>query len=167
MILVIGPGKCPMCGENGREVHPFTIRSMLKDEWLSDILHDKYFFCANPDCETVYYSGSGKSAFQKDQLKIRVGLKEKTSQRTLCYCFGYTMEDIEREIRENRRNTIPKDISSKIESGLCHCEDANPEGRCCLGNVALALRDGLRCYGANKADQTDKILPTNNCCELE
>ena len=162
----IHKASCPVCGQRGRSVQTFTIRSLVKEQSLSAIADDGYFFCTNPDCAVVYYGASKDSVFQKDQLKIRVGLKEKAPPRTVCYCFGHTIEDVHREIRERGKSTVEKDISEKIEAGLCHCEDANPEGRCCLGRVAVAVKEGFRIYGAKKDDVDVPVANVSDCCKF-
>jgi hypothetical protein len=164
-MTLVAIDKCPACGQKGRRVQTFTIRSLIKYQSLSAVGNDDYFFCANGKCEVVYYCGSKESVFQKHQLKIRAGLKEKTSQRTLCYCFGQTIEDVHREIRETGISTIEKEISRKIEAGLCHCEDANPEGRCCLGRVADAVKEGFRISGTEQDEIAVSAANPSDCCK--
>ena len=163
----IDKSTCPVCGQKGRRVQTFTIRSLIKDQLLSAVRDTDYFFCANPNCAAVYYAASKDSVFQKDQLNIRVGLKEKEPPRTVCYCFGHTIEDVHREIREKGKSTVEKDISEKIEAGLCHCEDANPEGRCCLGRVAVAVKEGFRIYGTKKDDVGIPVFNISDCCKFK
>lgn len=145
---------CPICGEFGNRVELFTVRSLVKESFIAAIREDVYFFCTDPDCEVVYFSLS-KDVIRKYQIKTRVGLKEKEAPRPVCYCFGHTMEDIHDEIQQKGRSTAEKDISDKIQAGLCHCDDANPEGRCCLGNVVIAVREAFRLY--TKQEQPDAL----------
>ena len=125
---------CPICGEFGKRVELFTVRSLVKEDFIAAIREEDYLFCAASNCEVVYYSFS-KDVIRKYQIKTRVGLKEKEAPRPVCYCFGHTIEDIYGEIQQKGKSTAEKDISDGIQAGLCHCEDANPEGRCCLGRV--------------------------------
>lgn len=115
----------------------------------------------------VYYTAVKDSVFYKDQLKVRVGLKENAPPRTVCYCFGDTIEDVHEEILKKGTSTIEKNILDKIQAGFCHCEVANPEGRCCLGRVAIAVRDGFRLLGAKKKDADIALSETANCCKCE
>lgn len=131
---------CPVCTQMGRKVELFTVRSVAREDFIRTLRDDDYYFCASPDCAVVYYGALRDSTIEKDRLKTRVGLKEKNGPRPLCYCFGYTIEDIHHEIRETAASTVEKEIAGKIEAGLCHCEEANPEGRCCLGRVATAVK---------------------------
>jgi hypothetical protein len=164
MILQIDQPTCPVCGQKGRSVQTFTIRSLIKEQSLSAIGDDNYLFCINPDCDAVYYSASRDSVFEKDRLKVRVGLKEKASPRTLCYCFDHTIEEVNKEIRETGKSSVADDISRKIEAGLCHCEDANPEGRCCLGRVAVSVREALH-GGRNEGRNVPKTAH-DDCCKI-
>ena len=145
---------CPICGEFGNRVELFTVHSLVQESFIATIREDLYFFCANPDCEVVYYSFC-KDVIRKCQIKTRVGLKEKEAPRPVCYCFGHTIEDSHEEIQQKGRGTVEKEISDKIQAGLCHCEDANPEGRCCLGNVAIAVREAFGLY--TKQEELDAL----------
>jgi len=166
MVREINKSRCPICEQEGRTVQIFTVQALMKAESLSNIRDGDYLFCANADCSVVYYAASADLVFQKESLKIRVGLKEKEAPRPVCYCFGYTIEDIQREIQETGKSTFEEVISNKIEAGLCHCEDANPEGRCCLGNVAIAVIRALQLHHTNQ-DETVPLAGTLDCCNQE
>ena len=155
---------CPVCKAAGKKVELFTVRSLVRADWIAGLGGDDYLFCANPDCDVVYYS-EGQNLIRKHQLKTRVGLKEKEAPRPVCYCFGHTVEDIHAEIRETGKSTVGREITDKIEASLCHCEDANPEGRCCLGNVAAAVIEALRAYDATKEKQAVVIAAAQDCCQ--
>lgn len=156
---------CHVCGELGKSVQLFTVRSLIKEQFLEAVGEAEYFFCSNPNCGVVYYSFA-KEVIRKHQIKTRVGLKEKEAPRSVCYCFGYTIENIHDEIRETGRSTVEKEISNKIQSGLCHCEDANPEGRCCLGNVSIAVKEAFSSAKKNDS-QRDSVEMLYNCCKSQ
>lgn len=46
----------------------------------------------------------------------------------ICYCFGYTAEDIKRDIQENGKSFIMEKILSEKKSGSCDCAEKNPKG---------------------------------------
>jgi hypothetical protein len=50
-------------------------------------------------------------------------------QDLICYCFGYTAEDIRVDLAENGRSTIVARIMKEKKNGGCNCESANPKGR--------------------------------------
>ncbi len=46
----------------------------------------------------------------------------------VCYCFGYTVADIERDVRENGTSTIVARIRAEKRFGNCRCAEKNPKG---------------------------------------
>ncbi len=48
----------------------------------------------------------------------------------ICYCFGYTREDIEEDLLRNHgRSTIIARITDEKKAKNCQCKDKNPKGR--------------------------------------
>jgi hypothetical protein len=48
----------------------------------------------------------------------------------VCYCFGYSRHDIEKDYRENNgQSTILARIKSEKKAGKCNCAEKNPKGR--------------------------------------
>ena len=47
----------------------------------------------------------------------------------ICYCFGYSAADIERDILNNGRSTIIERILDEKKAGGCQCKEMNPKGR--------------------------------------
>lgn len=48
----------------------------------------------------------------------------------ICYCFGYSEEDIIRDVRENKgASSILERILSEKKKGACNCEHNHPKGR--------------------------------------
>jgi len=47
----------------------------------------------------------------------------------ICYCFGYTEEDIEGDARAHGRSTIMERIMAEKKGGRCRCAEKNPKGR--------------------------------------
>ena len=46
----------------------------------------------------------------------------------VCYCFGYTAADIEKDVRLNGRSTILERILTEKKAGKCRCAVKNPRG---------------------------------------
>lgn len=46
----------------------------------------------------------------------------------VCYCFEYTQEDIEQDVRKNGRSTILARILAEKQGGRCECATKNPQG---------------------------------------
>lgn len=51
------------------------------------------------------------------------------SEEIICYCFNYTVADIERDARQHNRSTILARILAEKKSGGCQCATRNPHGR--------------------------------------
>ena len=75
---------------------------------------------------------------------MRVGIKEEEDPIPVCYCFGFTRKEIQREVVETGRSTILDRIKTEVKAGNCACEVKNPSGKCCLADVTRAVKDRLR-----------------------
>ncbi len=47
----------------------------------------------------------------------------------ICYCFEYSREDIERDVRQHGHSTITEKIIAEKKFGNCQCSKKNPKGR--------------------------------------
>lgn len=47
----------------------------------------------------------------------------------VCYCFGYTVNDIEQDFIKNERSLIIEKISAEKKACGCDCVNKNPKGR--------------------------------------
>jgi len=56
----------------------------------------------------------GKIEFQPDNL--------------VCFCFGHTRKEIEKDYLENGESTIMAKITSEKKRGGCDCANKNPKG---------------------------------------
>ncbi|WP_447974472.1 putative iron-sulfur cluster-binding metallochaperone [Nitrospira sp. Kam-Ns4a] len=128
---------CHQCGQEGRPVDRITIQALLKPEARGAVTGDQYLFCETQDCPVVYYGGDG-TQFSKDQIRVRVGLKEKQDPVPVCYCLKVTERMIREEIERRGRSTASARIRAAVKAGNCRCEVENPSGRCCLGEVIRA-----------------------------
>lgn len=128
---------CPVCHLKGKRVPLITLKSLLKPTSLETINHEEcYAFCSNPSCEVVYFSHS--KTFSKDMLKVRVYQKDEGLDVPVCYCFNWTRERIIEAMQDNERPT--DHIREQVQAGRCGCEVNNPQGSCCLGNVAAFMK---------------------------
>jgi hypothetical protein len=123
----------------GKPVKKKTLEHLLKEDRTSLIRNIQYYFCPSPCCNVVYFSRNTDN-FYKADLKVRVGLKETEEPIPVCYCFGYTKKMIVEDFLKNGRSTIHEEITKKVKEGICRCEATNPQGACCLGNVAQVLK---------------------------
>jgi len=139
-----GPAQCPECGALGKPVARLTLGALLKPEARSRIpLQEEFCFCRMATCDVVYFR-DGKALFRKDDLGVRVGLKEpQDPMAPVCYCFGWTPEKIRAEIQASGKSTVIDQIKAQVKDGNCYCEVTNPQGSCCLGNVAKAVQEAM------------------------
>ena len=131
---------CPRCGETAKIVPAVTLETLLKPEAKAALeTLEGFHFCKTPTCGVVYFHGD--IILWEDDLTIPVGIKEGTVPATLCYCFGWTKEMIKEELKERGETTALDDIKTKMKDPGCACEIRNPSGRCCLADVAGALKE--------------------------
>ncbi len=133
-----GPARCAECGQPGKEVDPITVKALLTPEALARLSAPAHRFCATASCPVAYF-GEGE-AFDREDLAVPVFQKEPPGNRTVCYCFAVTEADLRREIVESGRSTAAQRISAHVKAGRCACEIKNPQGSCCLGNVAAVVK---------------------------
>ncbi len=128
---------CHLCGREGQPVDRMTVEALLKPEARSEVDGSPYQFCDALDCPVVYYAADG-TQFKKDQVRVRVGLKETEDPVPVCYCFQVTERMIHEEIQRTGRSSASDYIRAEVKAGHCRCEVENPSGRCCLGDVIQA-----------------------------
>ncbi len=135
-----GPGACPRCGAVGRPVADQTILAILKPGRADGLRAVERRFCKTPDCPVLYYGADGRLV-EKDASSVRVGVKENDDPVPLCYCFGFSREDVRRQVADRADSDIPARIAAEIKAGRCACEVKNPSGACCLGEVNKAVKE--------------------------
>ncbi len=69
------------------------------------------------------------SVFAEGKVHALSRLKEITMETLICYCFGYTISDIERDVLANSKSTIMEKIIFEKKAGGCQCATKNPKGR--------------------------------------
>lgn len=106
--------QCPACGTSGKRVSTVTLGALLKEEFARRFAADGpsdcrasgegcqpingdtgWRFCDSQDCDVVYFAEEGGATYTKSQLKVPVGVKERTGERPLCYCFGHSVASIQ------------------------------------------------------------------------
>lgn len=130
--------ECPACGKRGRKVGRTTLDHHLPAQARARF-RDEAGFCANPDCEVVYFDGEARAL--KGETLVPVTQKDGGDAVNVCYCFGFTRADIRRDLAARGATDIPDRIRREVDAGHCSCERMNPQGSCCLGNVVAAVRE--------------------------
>ncbi|MFZ1537646.1 MAG: hypothetical protein WAT23_09730 [Chromatiaceae bacterium] len=118
-------GRCPVNGLVYSEVTVRTIAHHIQEPWSWVPSAKHYYFCDAPDCDVAYF-GDDNSVVLKTRLRHRVGVKERAEQDLLCYCFGVSRADFERD------PATKEFVIAQTKIGACSCETSNPSGRCCL-----------------------------------
>lgn len=123
---------CPRCGTRGRIVGDQTLDALLVAP--EQRATGAWRFCRKADCSVVYFNDDG-AELEANALSVRVGQKEDKADRPICFCFGHSAEDL------RARPVIREEIKTACRRGEDRCAETNPQGSCCLGNVAAVLRE--------------------------
>ena len=117
-----------------------TVGALLKPDRRAKIPHqDAFSFCRTPDCDVVYFRPN-EALFRKDDLSVRVHQKEPNDPTVhVCYCFDWTPGKIRTQIEQTGQSTAVGEITARVKADNCYCEVTNPQGSCCLGNVAKVV----------------------------
>ncbi len=142
---------CPVNGARSKQVDMLTVKSLVRQLPLR-MPNTQYYFCDSSECEVVYFPLDTQAPlFRRGDLMVRVGAKETADPIPVCYCFGFTRQDIWDELRGTGESTVAERIKTEVEAGRCACEVKNPSGKCCLGDVVRAARDGLNQKGESRS----------------
>lgn len=148
--------RCPDCAASGKAVRAITLRSLLSESAQADLRdEDGWRHCSAAGCSTAYFHPESGARVATSDVRVRVGTKESSGPRPLCYCFGHTVEEIDEEIARTGQSTIGDRITERCRAGLDRCAETNPQGSCCLGNVRAAERGVL---------QKPTERPGTDCC---
>lgn len=158
---------CPVDAKTGKPVPVVTLRSLVLPEHAAVIEARDWLLCDRPDCGVVYFTREGMT-IDKGALKVRVGIKEKGPHRTICYCFGHTVESILAEVVRTGRSTVAASIRGKVEAAECSCQFLNPKGTCCLGDVNEAVNQAFASTGVPRPEGTPSLpqceTANEDCC---
>ena len=137
----MAPSRCPGCGHGGRGVDRITLKALLKPRVLPVLGPGQYRFCPVSNCPVVYF-GQGEPFLRQDVL-VPVFQKETARQRTVCYCFDVSEEQIAREVEASGVSATAERIKGLVEASRCACEVRNPQGGCCLGSVMVIVNGAV------------------------
>jgi copper chaperone CopZ len=162
--------RCPECGRKGKPVPRITLERLLTPEAQQRLTLAAHLFCETPDCPVVYFAPDDGSVFHKPDLTVRVGIKETEPPIPLCYCFGFTREMLWSELAQMGKTTIPDRIKAEVQVGNCRCEETNPRGNCCLGDIQRAIQ-AFRSQPVPTAELVgvaaeDCCAPMDDCCAV-
>ena len=149
------PTHCPECGKSGRLVDRITVKAMLRPEALMRLSASGHRFCPTPECPVVYFGVD--EVFAREEVVVPVFHKEAAGERAVCYCFAVSEGDIRRELAETGRSTAADRITALVKAERCACEVKNPQGSCCLGNVAAAATAAKAALGAERVEESEEV----------
>src|SRR5438093_7406219 len=110
---------------------------MLRPEALMRLSALEHRFCPTPSCPVVYFGH--EEVFDRGEIVVPVFQKEPAGERMVCYCFAISERDIRTELIRTGRSSASERIGALVKADRCACEVRNPQGSCCLGNVAAAV----------------------------
>lgn len=145
---------CKECGNKGITVKEITLKSLVKESKLEGIKNfTGFYFCQTPPCNVVYFNNEQNVYLHKEDVRVRVGIKENEDPIPVCYCFGWTQGRIFNQIKEQGYSTAVQEITAKVKAKECSCEINNPSGKCCLGEVSKVVKRGIELYGKNQKEK--------------
>jgi hypothetical protein len=132
---------CPTCGNTTRAVKAVTLRALLTEAALEQVHEfDGFRFCSTPECAVVYVQPETANTLPEEAVRVAVFQKSAAPTRLVCYCFDHSVNEITTEVAQTGGSTLPERITARCRNGEDHCEERNPQGSCCLGNVRAVLR---------------------------
>ena len=99
------------------------------------VLYDKALVSTEQMCQALLKAGYVANLKGEESPRRRIGpqgarhTKQHQVRGLVCYCFGFTKQDIEQDLVENRRSLIMEKIMSEKKAGGCDCKNLNPKGR--------------------------------------
>ncbi len=158
---------CPVCQAKGRRLKPLTVTSLARSEVLARLtVREGFHYCPTADCAVVWYQPETGEVVDKSELKVRVGMKETVDPRPICYCFGHDAAEFEADVSRQGHSDIPAEIAGKCKQGLDRCEEKNPQGACCLGNVNQVVQAAKGKRAPAPAQPFAQVADTA-CCGVE
>lgn len=124
---------CPANGTEYNSVSTQTIKHHVKTPWMWHPEKQGYYFCSDPDCPVVYFGQDG-SVIKSDALRTEVGIKSKSDDALVCYCYGITKADASSD--PLARQFVVEEKKNK----RCACKARNPSGKCCLADFPKSSR---------------------------
>jgi hypothetical protein len=129
-----GDERCPACGSVGTPVSRDTIRAHVQPEAVTRLAESGYF-CPYARCDMVYFDQFAR-CLERDTLLHPVYPKD--ADAPICGCFGFSIEDIERDVQEGVPARI-RALLARSKSPEARCAERAVDGQCCVAEVQ-------RCY---------------------
>ncbi len=99
---------CPTCRLKGRGIKQLTIDSLAQDSVASRLrTREGFGYCTTPTCPVAWFQPETGEIVDKSELKVRIGMKETSGLRPICYCFGHDRGKVQTGPGPVRRNKPP------------------------------------------------------------
>ena len=131
---------CPRCDQRGRKISALTLSSHVLPERLTEIEgYENWTLCLAATCPVIYFRE--KDMVGPSEVKTLPFHKHTSPDRIVCFCFDHRADSIREEILSQGSSTAQASIKAACKLGKDDCERKNPQGRCCLGNVGIVIKD--------------------------
>ena len=92
---------------------------------------DWAWFCGFARCDVAYFNVF-EAVVTVEELKGPIYPKD--LKAPLCACFGFTLEDVEADVRDGTPARI-RELLAKSQTAEARCETLSPDGQCCMREV--------------------------------
>ena len=125
-----GRAYCPRCGSLGVPVNKAALDCHVRNQSRPQ-LGDSAWFCGYAHCRVAYFDLFERHVAVND---LQSGVYPKDAAAPICACFGFTLEDIEADVREGTPKRI-RELLAKSKSRDAKCHTLAADGRCCMREV--------------------------------
>ena len=125
-----GRAYCPRCGALGTPVSTGPLDTHVKLAPRSKI-QGAAWFCSFAQCDLIYFN-LFEATVLVDELKTPVYPHDLDAP--ICACFGFTYEDIERDVEDGAPTRI-RELLANSQSSDARCPAVALDGQCCMREV--------------------------------
>ena len=125
-----GRAYCSRCGSLGTPVSSTVLDHHVQKQTRSQI-GESAWFCDFPRCDVAYFD-LFERVVAVNELQFAVYPKD--AAIPICACFGFTLEDIEADVRQRTPMRI-RELLAKSKSADAQCHTLAADGRCCMREV--------------------------------
>ncbi|MEQ9409731.1 MAG: hypothetical protein RIK87_18490 [Fuerstiella sp.] len=129
---------CPRCGSLGTPVSRETLDHHTQPE-ARPRLGDTAWFCDFATCNVAYFD-QFERVVTVEELNTIVYPKDPAAP--ICACFGFTLSNIEADVRRGTPTQI-RQLLARSESSDADCQRLAADGRCCMREVQRLYIRGI------------------------
>ncbi|MBU5436547.1 (2Fe-2S)-binding protein [Tissierella sp. MSJ-40] len=137
--------KCPICHQISEKVKSITVKHLVSDNFLGEIVNEEtYYLCMNENCDVVYYNLNNESILDKKKVKVPIWFKGDANPKYICYCNKVTEEQIINAVINQGAKNINdiNKLTGAMKNGKCMLN--NPLGKCCGPIVLQTIKRALQ-----------------------